>query len=564
MTQHVSRPPFAQASITLAASIALAACGTVQQDISRLEQTATQKYADESEKALQPIPVATRTSEAWLMGQSVQVTQPPSPLLTKKTVYNPRNYVTLADVAAHVSENTGLSVDTSEVWTFLNPQSALGMYAVAAVGSTLPSSSGPAPIVPPLSNPAMPMGMSGASGQNTQLNQQARFQVDYEGTYAGLLDLAANKSGVWWKFFDGKIVFYRTETKTFYLPALADKKSGINQITGSTGMSTGITVGSSNSTSNSSTGASTTSQYSVDIWTDLASTAQAVGGTAKVVANPSAGSITASGTPTQVRAVEEWVKGVSDNLSQQVAITLDVYTIKISKENNYSWDPSLVYKTLSGNYGFNLAAAQAPAIASGLNPFNFGVNVLSSATGRAAQYSGSQLAFNALSTLGKAVQTHHQTVITLNGRPAPIQIAKSTVYLASSTPSASVAIGAAPLPPTLTPGTVTTGFTALFLPRVVNGKVLLSMDMTNSTLDRIGSQGSGGALIQTPETSGSIFQQSASLTPGDALLLTAIQQHNGRSNHNGVGAPDNVLLGGGIDDTTDKQLTAIVVSAKVL
>lgn len=413
--------------------------------------------------------------------------------------------------------------------------------------------------------PAPPSFMSGVS----PLNSMPPMSISYEGPLSGLLDVAANKAGVWWKFSDGRISFYRTETKTFYLPAIARKSSGNSSISASsgTGGSGGASSGgapSGGGSGSSSGGATSNSDYMVDVWGDLEKTAKTVGAGAQVVANASVGSLTVTGTPSQVRNVEEWVKGLSDNLSQQVAITVHVYRIKVSNEDNYAWNPSVVFNSLSAKYGFKLSGPQVPAVLSGMTPLNLAVSVLQTATGAAAQYSGSQLAFQALSTLGRVTETVQQTVVTLNGQPAPIQVANQMSYLASTTPGASTAIGAAPVPPTLTPGTITTGFTAMFLPRIVNGKILLSMNLTSSSLIGLGTVGSGGSSIQTPNVDISTFQQSVSLTPGDALLLTGLQQDNGKSSHSGVGSSSNYALGGGIDDNTGKQLIAIVITAKVL
>jgi type IVB pilus formation R64 PilN family outer membrane protein len=409
--------------------------------------------------------------------------------------------------------------------------------------------------LPPLP-PGMAMGMAAglpAGAQGLPPSTQP-MSISYEGSLSGLLDVVANKSGVWWKFSDGRLIFYRTETKTFYLPAISRKSAGGSSITTITG------TGSAGTTA--SGGATSTSDYMVDVWGDLEKTARTVGGGAQVVANASLGSLTVTGTPTQVRDVEEWAKNLSDNLSQQVSITVNIYSVNVTHEDNYNWSPSVVFKSLSA--GVTLAGPQVPAVLSGLTPLNIAATVLQTATGNAANYSGSQLAVQALSTLGQVTETMRQTVVTLNGQPAPMQVANQQSYLASTTPGAATTIGAAPVPPTLTPGQITTGFTGMFLPRIVNGKILMTMHMVSSTLKNMGSAGSGGSFIQTPNVDTSTFPQSVSLTPGDSLLLTGLQLDNGSSNHSGVGSPSNYALGGGADNSTGKKLIAIVITAKVL
>jgi type IVB pilus formation R64 PilN family outer membrane protein len=372
------------------------------------------------------------------------------------------------------------------------------------------------------------------------------------------------QAGIWWKFSDGRLMFYQTETKTFYLPAIARKSTGTSTITtvaGAGGASSAPGGATGGSTTTSSGGATSNSDYSVDVWGDLEKTAKIVGGNAQVIANPSIGSLTVTGTPTQVRNVEEWAKNLSDNLSQQVSITVHIYKIKMTNADNYNWNPSVVFSSLSA--GVNFTGPQITAPLSGVAPFNIAANVLNTATGNAAKYTGSQLALQALSTIGHVTETMQQTVVTLNGQPAPIQVANQLSYLASTTPGASSTNGVA-VAPTLTPGVITTGFTGMFLPRIVNGKILLAMNLSSSTLVSLGSVSSGESNIQTPNVDISMFPQNVMLTPGDSLLLTGLQLDNGKSNNTGVGSASNFLFGGGVDSNIGKQLIAIVITAKVL
>lgn len=548
---------------TLLSVIVLAGCSNLDKDVSTLKSNATTRIQEEQQNGAKPVEVVTRTQAAWILGESVPVLAPPPAILSRRVTYNPRQQVTLTDVAAYISQALALSIDTSEVMNATPPGVSTGMgmglmpSPPPSIPTTVPALSG-APGISPM-GPAM-----GMPGNNTTAQQGAAryFSVDYDGKLSGLLDIAASKAGVWWKFVEGRgILFYRSETKTFYLPALPNKSKGSGSInansTDSSG-SGGSGGGASGGPSVGSSGGSISTEYSVDIWGDLDKTAQTVAAGARVAVNPSVGSVTVTGTPTQVRYVEDWVKSLSDNLSQQVSITVDIYSVRVNSEDNFSWDPGAVFKLAAGKWGMSLSGPQAPAITSGVKPLNLTASILSGAT------SGSQFTLNALSSLGDVVQVMHRSVVTLNGRPAPIQMANVEGYLAASTPSASVAVGATPLPPTLTPGALTTGFTANFIPKIANGKIFLAMDLTDSTNNGFGTVVSGGALIQTPNYSQNTFQQSAMLTPGASLLLTGIQQHVGKSSRNGVGTPNQHILGGGRDDSTGKQLTAIVITAKVL
>ncbi|MBV5332790.1 PilN family type IVB pilus formation outer membrane protein, partial [bacterium] len=83
--------------------------------------------------------------------------------------------------------------------------------------------------------PPLPASMGGSSGLSSNVSSLPLFSINYDGPLSGLLDVVANKAGLWWKFSDGRLVFYRTETKTFYLPAIARSSTGNSQITASSG-----------------------------------------------------------------------------------------------------------------------------------------------------------------------------------------------------------------------------------------------------------------------------------------------------------------------------------------
>lgn len=513
---------------------AFSGCGTVQAQAEKLDQKAIKKIEEHQAKANQPIPVITSTSAAWLLGQPVEVAPVQAPILGQSVAYNPVRRVSLQEVTTWVSQATGIKVE--------------------------------------------------ALDDTDNKTPPAQFALNYNGTLDGMLDAAATASGRWWKFENGRVTFYRTLTRTFYLPASARVSGGSSSISATSGAggSGGSSAGGGEQSSQggqggqasggqssgdqgaSGGGSSSTSSYSVDVWGSLEKTAKAVSNGGAVITNASLGSITVTGTPTQVRNVEEWAKGLADNLSQQVEITVQIFKVKSNQEENYNWNPNVAFKGLTTKYGFSLKGPQTPAILSGNTPMNLTANVLETATGSQGQYSGSELALQALSSLGRVNETMRHTTLTTNGQPAPMQIANQLSYLKSTTMGAPTTAGTTPLPPTLTPGLVTTGFTAMFIPRIVDGKIHLSMNLTSSNLVKMGVASSGGSSIQTPNIDVSTFQQNVVLTPGDSVLLTGIEQDGGKVDQNGVGMPNNYAFGGGMGSNTSKQLFAIVISVKVL
>lgn len=543
----------AVAAATAAALLgnSLAGCSTVEAQVADLEKNTTRQIEAAQQKADLPVPVVTSTSAAWLLGDAVEVAAPQSPLLSKPVTYHPVHRVSLIDVATYISDITGIKVDTVEV------QSRQTSTQGAAPAGT------PSPF-PPTVQPSTAQQSQGSASEPAPL---APFSISYEGTIAGLLDAAANKSGVWWKFDEGRLTFYRTETRTFYIPAVKLDTSGSSTIAASPSMAGGQSGTGGGEQSGGQGGGGTSesnskSSYKINLWDDLAATAKIVAAGGQVVPNRSMSSITITGTPGQVRNVAEWVRSLGDNLSQQVEITVQMYQVRTTAEDTYNWTPDVIFNSLKTKYGFNLTGLEAPPVLSGSAPMQLTAAVLQGGTGRKGELTGSQLAFQALSKLGTTTETLRKSVVTLNGQPAPMQAARQITYIASVTAPTAVPTGTVPPAPTLTPGTQTVGFTANFLPQIINGKIVLSMNMTNSTL--ISLDNVPGSPVQKPNIDLNKFDQSVTLTPGDSMLLTAMQQDIGKTDQRGVGAANNYALGGGSGRNSDKQLIAIVITAKVL
>jgi len=534
------------------------------------EQIAKQSNADPAR------PVVIKSPGAYLAGEKISVAEQLSPLLKKKIVYKPTRAVLLPDVAHWISEEfslavdlTGLQVSTTNTAGQGSASAMPGSLSSASLPAAVASLSGASALPAPLGGVA-PSGLGGISGfpmnNNSQsmvrLPLQIPMSLNYEGTLNGLLDQLAQKTGVWWKFTDGKAVFFRSESKTFYLPTIARTFKGSSTITTTSTAATGSSSNGSSSASasaTSSSGADSTSRYDVDLWKDIETTAKVVGKGADVAVNAATGSITVTGSPAEVRHMEDWVKTLSDQLSQQVQIDVNIYTVAVASEENYSWNPSVIFKS-AGNLGFNITGIQTPAVIGGTTPFSIGASVINS-----SNFAGSTAAMNALSTIGKVSEKLHQQVIAMNGQPTPVQLANQQSYLASSSSTSSANVGTTT---SLTPGTLTVGFTALFVPRIINGKIVLAMTMTNSVLKSLSTvtsgSGSSQASIQTPNIDTSTFQNTVTLTPGDALLLTSLSKDTGSNQNAGIFSPFFYLLGGGFDSTSGKQIVAIVVTAKVL
>lgn len=492
-------------------------------------------------------PVVQTVDTPFLLGTAVNVLPPESPLLKQKVTLVSSQKQSVFEIAGQISQMTGIPVDVT------------GLSAGGG-DSAAPTPTGSVGGLPP--PPSAFLASMSSVGANSA-SDVPEVAVHYSGSLSGLLDTVASAAGLSWRFEDGGITLFRVETKTFAIPALAWTTSGQTQIAANVGAaSSGSTAGGGSGGATQSVGATTiTTSSTADVWSDLIATAKTMGGGAVVTASKSTGTITVTGTPDQIQQVSNWVQSIVPILSRQVALTVQVYAVHLNKEQNYGFTPTIQFENEAKTMGATLTGAPAPTVTGSTQPMSFGASILSTATGALGQWSGSQIAVQALATLGSVDQIFSRDLVTLNGQEAPIQVAQQIGYLQSSSTTATTNAGTTS---TLTPGTVTAGFTGSITPRIVGGKIFLGMNITISSLDALQTITSGGSSIQVPTTDDSVIQQSAALQSGSTLMITGFQQDQGKTTHNGVGSPFLPIFGGGADASINKILIAIVVTARTL
>lgn len=534
--------------------VVLAGCANLQHEDNDAKRTASYIEGEQA-KTQKPQPVGVRTSGSWLLGKTAELRPEVSPVLRRKIAWHPTKKVSLAELAAYITSATGLPVDVSEVMR-IGGAAAQDQLIAPGIGGT------------PGSTIAPPPSLQGASSVTRQQDASLPLpllDVNYDGDVQGMLEFAANEDGIYWSLQGGTVKFFRTLSKTFYIPALNRKTTGTNSIkaqsssNASGGMgglgAAGSAGGEAGGGTSSGLNASATS--TVDFWKGIEQTVKTVAGRdAQVAVDPSFMSVTVTGTPMQVHNVAMWVKGISDHTSQKVLITMQTYRVTLSKEDYVDWNPQAVINKMSNAYSFTLTGAGAPPVAGSLSP-----GIISASAGSSSRLNGSEVAFGALSSLGNVKEGIVESTMTLNGQPSIIQVGNNRTYVASNGSTQTANVGSTTM---MTPGVASSGFTVKFTPNVINGMVYLDMDLNNITLNAIDQITSNGEIMQLPNISPTLITESTALRPGEAMLLSSITIDNTSTTHSGTFTPYNPLLGGGVDGTHTKQLIAVVVTATVL
>ncbi|HEY4542821.1 MAG TPA: PilN family type IVB pilus formation outer membrane protein [Noviherbaspirillum sp.] len=494
-----------------------------------------------------PQAVVARESGIWLGKNVVKLSPTALPSVFYQDATFDRTVTSLAELAERLTLRSGIPTKVSpDALAFLEPSDRQNR----GQGNAAPSPSRRAPPVQRQPNP------EDAQAQNQQPAPEPIRIAYANGNFKGLLDTAAARFGVSWKYDNGTIHFYHVDSRTFQINSLpgastfsATVSSGATSTGGATGGSGG--GGSSNGVNaNNSQNTNVASRMSVYESIELSVQAM-LSPYGKVVASPATGTMTIVDTPDALERVAAYIGKQNEALSRQVVINVTVLSVNLNDTDEYGIDWNLVYNDLRRTYNLatNLPVPQVN------NSFSIGVI-------GSSRLAGSTAVINALSKQGKVRRQTTASVVTLNNQPVPVQVAKQTSYLASMETSVVAQVGTTT---TLTAGTVTSGFNMSILPHVLtNGTVLLQFSTDISTLRDIREVESGLSRIEVPELDTRNFLQRVSMKSGETLIISGFEQTDENLDRNGTGKANNYLLGGGYKAGSAKESIVILITPTTL
>lgn len=408
----------------------------------------------------------------------------------------------------------------------------------------------------PNSLSAIPTSQTVASAISGGTSANNPIRITYSGgTFKGLLDTVTARFGIFWKYVDGIIQFYYTDTRTFQISAVPGDAALTASVTsgataspdsgGNGGVSGGV---SSNNTNN------TAVKTQLSVYSSLEKAISVMlSPYGNVVASPATGSITVSDTPDRLANIEKFIEKENKALSRQVMVNVTILGVTLSNNDNYGINWKLVYGDLQRKYGIGNTRSGDTGSTS------FSVAILDTASSKLA---GTSVVIDALSQQGKVRRETSASVVTLNNQPVPVQVAKQTSYLKSSQTTITSNVGTTT---TLTPGTVTSGFNMSILPTILNnGTVVMQFSSDISSLRNIRKVSSNNASIETPEIDTRNFLQRVSMRSNETLVISGFEQTDDNLDQQGVGYPSNLLLGGGVKAQRSKELIVILITPIVM
>lgn len=401
--------------------------------------------------------------------------------------------------------------------------------------------------------------------------------VRWRGDLKGLLNYLALRSGLYWKYDGGRILFFKEDTRSFhvFLPGTKSSVTSSIALSGTSGGSGGASASSGGTNASSGGGGgggsgssvSVTSTQEIDAYDSVRQSIESIladspqGGGAgpmpagartqagaasgRVVINSALGMITVTASPPYLDRIAEYVKGVNERFARNVNINVKIYNVSLRREANLGIQYSALLDQLSGKYKLTVTGTPPLAPSAG-TPGQVILERTSTNPNRS-----STLLLQALEQYGDvALQTSGQ-VIAANGQPSPLQVGDEITYLASSATTTAVNAGTTT---TLTPGKQAVGFTANFLPKILgDNRILLEYQITLSSLSGLDQVTSNGSMIQTPRVATQSLQQKAFVKDGQSIVLFGFETNRSEAQR-ALG-----ITGGGANATGNRQMIVIVM-----
>ncbi|NTF17251.1 hypothetical protein G6L37_02245 [Agrobacterium rubi] len=567
----------------LASSVAVTGCAVSQKASNNVDATSAQARQGVTQSAA-PLPAADKSPikmhNSVFVGTKAVRNENGDPLPGKFERPNGVEIVrvkaiSLREIGAIITEQTKIPLvlaasSPSGVSSSPSGSAASADMATATAPQSSGLAAGPIPANFPLdqalaeiqgsraaSAPGAPGGMISASSQSFS---SSAIPLNYTGPLSGLLDIIGAHFNVAWRFESGRIVLDQVVTRSFDVPALSVTASTSFEIGGSSSTGQGSGGGAS-STGN----ASASTKSAIDIFSELDSGVKQLVGDGTYSINRVTGVVTVTATPSTVARVTKFIEGMNERLSDQVAMSVKVYSVTLTDSEAFNLDIAGIFRK-SGKYGISLGNAAAtagsvPAVGAAEGA-GFGWALLNPAS----EWYGTNALVDALSTAGKVSEVRNLNQVTLNGIPVPIQVGELRDYVSKVEKTTSDTGESF----SVETDSVSTGFSMQLAPRIQrDGDVILQYGLNISELT--GSEDGfdvqttpDGQTLQLRRLKQRNFIQQARIPNGSTLVLAGFDQVKSRDSRRGAGSASFPLLGGGRDSSVEHEIIVIAITPTVL
>ncbi|KAF1037780.1 MAG: Outer membrane lipoprotein BfpB [Herbaspirillum frisingense] len=488
----------------MAASVLCTACSTWRQTDQALDDTVSRTETSRAElTASQPRPAyAVKDTRLVIATRSMPLSREAAlPEAMRQVAFRFPGRYSIATIVERIATETNVPM-------LLTPDALMpaSRFTVGgAAGSATAVAAGPLPGAAPQGafDEKSAFGEKGLS--DLSFTNQAygnTYELNYAGSFAGLLDYVAVRAGLQWKYEDERILFYRVSTRTFFIKTLSNSFKYSASLSASTDGGGGGGGGSSASM-----------DFESDFWSGIEKTlGSLISSGGKVSVDAKTGVITVTDATEPMKAVESYIELINKALMRQVSLEIQVLSVQLNDEFSAGIDWNLVRRNFTTTTPSALLPSQSGS------PFTIGYQ----------NGNGNAALIKLLKTFGRVSTTYSGVAVTSNRVSVPLMVVNQQAYLKQT--QAAVVSGAqtgtvTTTGPSLTPGQISTGISMAFLPVVLDSnQVLLQTYINISSLKGLPSFSSAGQTIQLPNVNAFTVGQRMVVPSGETLVMLGYDQ----------------------------------------
>lgn len=515
------------------------------------------------------------SDKPWVSTQPVVAKRGMPSALDCELSYRPSGSVGITEIAQYITSQCGIAVLVSP--DALNPNAVAPSGQSAASGPALignPSPDSLAGLLPAgvITNPATMGAAAGSAGSGYRASDFTSVAgvsqvsgLKYSGKASGLLDEVTARLGLGWRYspVERAVRISYFETRVFDVWAFGDKQVITSTVKG--GMSAAAGTGGSGSGSGGSSGSgisgesnsssSTTVTLESAILQDVQNNVKAMLSTApagRMYLAPSTGTLTVTDRPEVIARIADYLNSANRTLTRQVVFNVKVFEINLSDSDQVALNMAAVYKSLNAKWGLSLTNTVSGV---GDNAVKAAAGIVDTAK---SPWAGSNAIVDALAEQGRISNVRTSSFPSLNLQPAPLLIGNVQGYVASSSTTNTAQVGSTS---SLNPGTITSGFNMMLLPKIIDSEDLLLMVSLNmSSKPTFTTRTSNGSSIQTPDYDANSLAPKVALRSGQTMILSGFEQLSENAKKSGVGSPSFFGLGGSRTRASGHSILVVLIT----
>ncbi|WP_433691771.1 secretin N-terminal domain-containing protein [Herbaspirillum seropedicae] len=510
-------------TLLLAATVLCSGCSTWWEADQTLDEVVKRTKTSHAElTTAQPRPAyAIKDSRLIIATRSMPLSREAAlPDAMRQVAFRFPGRYSVATIVERIASETGVPMLLTP--DALMPASRFTVGGNAGAGAI----AGPAPGAGPQSGTGEKSAFGEKGLSDLSFSNQAygnTYELNYAGSFAGLLDYVAVRAGLQWKYEDDRILFYRVSTRTFLIKTLSTSFKYTANLSASTdGGGGGGGGGSGGGGGNGGGTGSASMDFESDFWGGIEKTVGSlISSSGKFSVDAKSGVITVTDAAEAMKGVESYIDMVNKSLLRQVSLEIQVLSVQLNDEFSAGIDWNFVRSNFTSTTPSALLPSQSGS------PFTMGYQ---NGHGNAAM-------IKLLKTFGRVSTTYSGVAVTSNRVSVPLLVTNQQAYL-KQTQAAVVSgglVGAVNTTgPSLTPGQINTGMAMAFLPVVLDSnQVLLQTYINISSLKGLPSFSSAGQTIQLPNVSAFTVGQRMVVPSGETLVMLGYDQAQANSSTSG-------------------------------